>query len=133
MATATFNTKIESSKVLGVNNEYDIPKVITYSGFDTEAVSFNLVSAPEGVTLENNVLLVGYGVTGELVVNVDDKVNSVNTSTIIPISFGSAISEFNNNENVVKNLDNTKTSWSSIINRSPIEKKVRDNIKVEIK
>lgn len=120
MATAIFNQEINASSVKGDYNSYELTEVITRSGFDEKSLGFRINSSPsDDIYIEDNTkLFVGYGVYGDLTINVYDKSdNSVNVSTNIKKSYGyfyeRYFSEGSNPENSKKVVND---QWSTIIN-----------------
>lgn len=119
MATAIFNQEINASSDSGSDAKYDLYKVLTLTGFDIETINFKLVSTPsDNVYIEKGTLFVGYGVYGDLTINVYDRSdNSVNVSTNIKKSYGyfyeRYFSKGSNPENSKKVVND---QWSTIIN-----------------
>jgi hypothetical protein len=120
MATASFNKKIQSG------NTYDLTQILTLTGFDIKSISYQLQTSGKGIKIEKNSLIIG-GFSGEFGVLVFDESKNEARADGFVYSFISSLENFSKNENLVANLESTKTSWTSIIG----EEKKKDIIKGE--
>lgn len=113
MATATFNTKIESS-IQDV--EYDLSVVLSLKGF-TDGVSYTILSG-KGITLhEGNLMVVPTDSYGQIVVKVSDGINSANAITTIT-GFYAKKAEVITNQNYTKTYSTFRNKWASIVPRN---------------
>lgn len=111
-ATATFNTKIETSNVNGEYNTYYLPNIITTSGFNTENLSYELTGKmPPDISIDTNDLLVGFNSVGPLQILVYDnktEVSAIATTTVSP-SFNKLVSDLKSS--VTEQYNKIKSSW----------------------
>lgn len=112
MATATFNTKIES---LGDDsNEYDLSTVLDLSGF-SDHVSYKLLYG-KGVSVEDTSMSIEANAYGNIIVEVSDgEGGSVANATTKISGFYAIKTEMINNKNYSEAVDSLKKDWATIV------------------
>lgn len=112
MATANFNTKIES---LGdTSNEYDLSVVLTLSGFG-DRVSYRL-SGGKGVSVKDTLMTIDANAYGKIIIEVSEgeRGNVANATTEISGFYTKKV-EMLGNKNYQGVVSSVKKDWSKIV------------------
>lgn len=117
MATATFNTAIESPNTIGNINEYDLSIVITTDVTNEKGITYTLSGQEKaGISLIDSTLTIAYGGYGTISVLVSGD-NTEATATTKVYGFQAAKVEFyNDNKEMTKKMGDFKTNWSTFLN-----------------
>lgn len=118
MATATFNTVIESPSINnGKGIQYDLGKIITTDVTSENEVTYRLSGQEKaGITLVDSILTIEYGAYGTISVLVTgDKTEATATTKVY--GFQATKAEFyNDNKELTTKMALIKTNWSTFLN-----------------
>ena len=125
MATATFNTNIETPAPKATANSYDLDKVITKDGFgDYISFRYTLGGSYTGVSLLGNILSINENAYGKISVTVTvsagDKFTPIQAKASTKLyGFYATMLEIINNDQtmfVIQNaIADTKTDWPTLV------------------
>ena len=119
MATATFNTNIETPAPKATANSYDLDTVITKEGFgDYLIFSYRLDKQRVGVSLLDNQLSIDENAYGKISVTVSagDKFTPIKANAETKLyGFYAARLELINNEKTLTAIETTKKDWPSLV------------------
>jgi len=127
MATATFNTNIETPAPNARANSYDLNTVITKDGFgDYISFVYRLGEKYKGVSLLDNILNIDENAYGEISVTVSagDKNRPIQATISTKLyGFYATRLELINNESTAAAFQNAiasaKNNWSSLVGNPP--------------
>ena len=125
MATATFNTNIETPAPKATANSYDLDKVITKDGFgDYLIFNYTLGGSYTGVSLEDNILSINENAYGKISVTVTvsagDKFTPIqaNAETKLYGFYATRLDIFNNESTMIvleTALASAKADWPTLV------------------
>jgi hypothetical protein len=123
MATATFNTNIETPAPNAIANSYDLNTVITKDGFgDYISFVYRLGGQYTGVSLLNNILNIDENAYGEISVTVSagdrDRPIKATASTKLYGFYATRLDIINNESTMIAletALASAKADWSSLV------------------
>lgn len=127
MATATFNTVIESPSAIGDINEYDLGKIITTDVTSEKGITYTLSGQEKaGISLVGSVLTIEYGSYGTISVLVTGDITEATATTKVYGFQAAKVEFYNNNKELTTKIDNLKTNWSTFLytRSNPIIKKI---------
>jgi len=117
MATATFNTAIESP--VGESNIYNLDDIITTDIVFNKSKTYSFNEQPMlSITLKDNELIIANGAYGPVEILVSSDITETAVATTKVSGFQAGKNEYMDNATLQTNLDVTKTSWSTIISRN---------------
>jgi len=121
MATATFNTAIEAPVGGETSSIYDLDVIITTDIVFNKGKTYSFTNKPMlSITLKDNQLTIANGAYGPVEILVSGITETAVATTKVS-GFQAGKNEYVDNATLQENLDVTKTSWSSIISRTPIK------------
>ena len=123
MATATFNTNIETPAPKATANSYDLDRVITKDGFgDYLIFNYRLGGSYTGVSLEDNILSINENAYGEISVTVSagDKFQPIlaTASTKLYGFYATRLDILNNESTMIvleTALASAKADWPTLV------------------